>query len=100
LRSVLRGAPELESEDLIAAAREELRALIGLRAADGTTRLRRRRGALPVYAVAHQERVLRLNGALADEPRISVCGNYLRGVGVPDSVATGLEAARRAAPST
>ncbi|MFO0709993.1 MAG: protoporphyrinogen oxidase [Sandaracinus sp.] len=98
LRSVLRGAPELESDDLIAAAREELRVLIGLRAADGTTRVRRRRGALPVYAVAHQERVLRLNGALADDPRISVCGNYLRGVGVPDSVATGLEAARRAAP--
>jgi oxygen-dependent protoporphyrinogen oxidase len=94
LRSVLRGDPSRSEADLVALAREELRDLVGLRGEPTSTRVRRRREALPVYAVGHGQRVARLNDALRAAEIVSIAGNHLRGVGVPDAIATGLEAAR------
>jgi oxygen-dependent protoporphyrinogen oxidase len=94
LRSVLRGEHARSETELVALAREELRDLVGLRGTPTSTHVRRRREALPVYAVGHADRVARLHAALEASKIVSVAGNHLRGVGVPDAIATGLEAAR------
>ena len=94
LRSVLRGDDTRDEAELVAVARDELRQLVGLTGTPTSVRVRRRRGALPVYAVGHAQRVARLHASLVDTKIVSVAGNYLRGVGVPDAIATGLEAAR------
>jgi len=94
LRSVLHG--DLASdEDVLARALEELRPVIGLRGAPRWTRLRRRRAALPALAPGRAARIATALEQADGLGPIALAGNYLRGVGVPDAIATGIAAATR-----
>jgi oxygen-dependent protoporphyrinogen oxidase len=92
-RSVLRASDAPESEEEIAQiAARELGPVIGARGEPSLVRVRRRPRALPVYAVGHRERVARVREAARGVGRVALAGNYLSGVGVPDCIASGLDA--------
>jgi oxygen-dependent protoporphyrinogen oxidase len=51
---------------------------------------------LPQYAVGHLARMVRLEALVAKHPGLHLAGNAYYGVGLPDMVRMGREAARRA----
>nr|MBA3585949.1 hypothetical protein [Gemmatimonadota bacterium] len=53
---------------------------------------------IPQYAVGHRERIDHVLRDVARLPRLAVGGAAYRGVGIPDCIAQGLVAARRAEP--
>ena len=93
VRCVVHG-PECTDEELIALTREELRHFVGITATPVLTRVRRRRNTLPVYAPGHKALVARARER-ASALGIELAGNAYDGIGVPDCVASGLDAALR-----
>ncbi len=96
-RSVLRGARDSSDEELARVAHEELRDALGVRGEPMHVRVRRRREALPVYAVGHRERMATLRARASAVGGLALAGNYLGGVGVPDAISSGIAAAREIA---
>ena len=84
------GARDLQRDDseLIATVRRELRALIGITAEPIDALVTRWGGGLPQYAVGHVERVARIRPAVANVPRLAVCGATYDGVGIPACIAS------------
>jgi oxygen-dependent protoporphyrinogen oxidase len=81
--------------DLLAIVARELGALMGIEAAPEWTRVMRYLRAMPQYHVGHAARVAQIDAALATHPRLALAGNAYRGVGIPDAVKSGEDAARR-----
>ncbi|MGH3133028.1 MAG: protoporphyrinogen oxidase [Gaiellaceae bacterium] len=83
-------------EDLVAIAREEVR-LLEITAAPALARIHRWPRGMPQYVLGHPERLGRIDAALARHPGLAVAGAAYRGVGVPDCIASGEEAAQAVA---
>lgn len=96
LRCFLR-APYGSSSELTNDARSDLRDLLGIEARPVFEHALVRERALPCYTLGHLERVDRIEHALAEEPRLAVAGNFLRGIGLSDCIASGQGAARAVA---
>lgn len=77
---------ELSDEEMIAAARDEFRALCGVRAEPRLTEVRRWPRAMPQYEVGHLERVDAIERFAASLEGLALAGSAYRGVGVPDCV--------------
>lgn len=92
-RSVLSGARDATDAELVLAARKELREVLGAAGRPLWHRIRRRRGALPTSGVGHHARIDRVLEGVRALGRVGLAGNYLRGVGVPDAITTGVSAA-------
>jgi protoporphyrinogen/coproporphyrinogen III oxidase len=86
-------APE---EDVLRIVREELQQIIGLAADPLFTRVYRWQSAMAQYGVGHLERLQRIEDLLQQLPWLTLAGNGYRGIGVPDCVRSGTEAANRA----
>jgi protoporphyrinogen/coproporphyrinogen III oxidase len=84
---------DLDDEGLAARVRQELADLLGIRALPELTRVARWPQAMPQYHLGHLERVARIGGRLATLPGLHLAGNAYRGVGIPDCIASGEEAA-------
>jgi oxygen-dependent protoporphyrinogen oxidase len=82
--------------DLVAAARRAAARALGVRAAPRWTHVVRTPAALPQYAVGHLARLERIDAALRGLEGLFVAGAALRGVGLPDCVRQGQEAAEAA----
>jgi len=82
-------------EEILSGVREDLRQIIGLAAEPQFTRIYRWEGAMAQYGVGHLERLQRIDSRLAQLPGLALAGNGYRGIGVPDCVRSGSEAARR-----
>lgn len=80
-------------EEVIRIVREELQQIIGLTADPLFTRVYRWQGAMAQYGVGHLERLGRIQGLLQQLPGLTLAGNGYRGIGVPDCVRSGSEAA-------
>ena len=98
LRVFLGGAtrpevPRLGDAQLLAAARRELRALMGVEAPPGLVRVDRFLDAMPHYHVGHLDRVEAIEDRASAMAGLSLAGNAYRGVGIPDAVASGERAA-------
>ena len=96
--SVGRNRPEAAAFDdraLVADVVADLREAIGAPEAPLDAHVSRWHDALPQYAVGHLERVERLEASLAHLPSIRLAGAAYRGLGVPQCIAQGEEAARR-----
>ncbi|MCC6765922.1 MAG: protoporphyrinogen oxidase [Deltaproteobacteria bacterium] len=93
VRSVLT-APELGDDDLVAAARADLAALLGVTAAPALVRVRRIARATPIYTVGHPALVGRIAERAAALGSVALAGNAYEGVGIPDCIASGEAAAR------
>jgi oxygen-dependent protoporphyrinogen oxidase len=83
-------------EELIRIIREEVHQVIGLMAEPLFTRVYRWRGAMAQYGVGHLERLQRIETRLQQIPGLTLAGNGYRGIGVPDCVRSGTEAAKKA----
>jgi oxygen-dependent protoporphyrinogen oxidase len=86
---------QLPDEEVLGIVREELRQILGLNAEPVFTRIYRWRGALAQYIVGHLERVQRIESLLKQLPGLALAGNAYRGIGVPDCVRSGEEAAQQ-----
>ncbi len=98
LRTFLGGAlqdqmMQLDDAAMVAAAREELSALLGVRAEPILTEVRRWPASMPQYAVGHLERVVEIERRARELPGLTLCGAAYRGVGIPDCIASGEHAA-------
>jgi oxygen-dependent protoporphyrinogen oxidase len=64
------------------------------------TVVRRWPRSLPQYAVGHLERAAELEARIAKLPGLTLLGNSLHGVGLPDLIRDARKAARQAATSS
>ena len=84
-------------DEVVALATRQLASLLGPLPKPSFTIVRRWPRSLPQYAVGHLDRMARLEERLRAIPGLHLIGNAYCGVGLPDLVRQGREAARRAA---
>ena len=89
------GIPATSDEETAGGAHEEIRRVMGIDCPPILHRVYRIRNGLPHLMVGHLDRLRRIHGAAAGCPEIQLAGSFIGGVGVPDCILTGLEAARR-----
>ena len=97
LRCFVGGEEPTNDEDLVAAVREELRAIMGVDAEPVFARVARWPRSMAQYSVGHGERVARIEARLARLPGLHLAGNAYYGIGVPDCIRMGRQAAERIA---
>jgi oxygen-dependent protoporphyrinogen oxidase len=100
VRCFLGGARDeqiLDSTDdqILAIARDELRQIIGLTAEPIFTRVYKWKSAMAQYSVGHLERLQRIEALRQKIPGLALAGNGFNGIGVPDCVRSGTEAATK-----
>jgi protoporphyrinogen/coproporphyrinogen III oxidase len=83
----------LSDDNMVAAVRDEFRALLGLSVAPGFTEVRRWPESMPQYEVGHLSRVAEIERAVAEIPTFAIAGAAYRGVGIPDCIRSGEDAA-------
>ncbi len=84
-------------EKIVATVQDELREIMGLSAEPVFTRISRWPRAMAQYAVGHQARVEKIEVLLRELPGLYLAGNAYSGVGIPDCIRTGRQAADRIA---
>jgi len=83
----------LDDERLVAIVRHELTDVIGARAAPRLVQIDRWTRAMPQYHVGHLQRLDLIHGRLRELPGLALAGAAYEGVGIPQVIATGQEAA-------
>lgn len=85
-----------QSDDsLIRVVQEELETMHGITAAPTLTRVTRWARGMPQYTLGHEDRLARIGDRLAHWPGLSLAGASYRGIGIPDCITAGWEAADR-----
>ena len=100
LRCFLAGANadaawHLSDDQIVDAVRNELHQILGLRAEPLFTRVYRWKSAMAQYGVGHLERLECIERLRQKLPGLALAGNGYRGIGVPDCIRSGQEAARQ-----
>ncbi len=100
LRTFLGGAmqPELmerSDEELLAIVNTELQQIFGMSQEPIFAEVMRYDRAMPQYHVGHLDRVAAIERGLAQHAGLQLAGSGYRGVGIPDSIDSGREAAER-----
>lgn len=80
-------------DDILRAVRQELRQILNLTAEPLFTRVYKWKDAMAQYNVGHLERIQTIEQACRELPRLALAGNAYRGIGVPDCVRSGMDAA-------
>jgi len=83
----------LSDQEIVATARRELREILGLAAEPQFARVYKWKGAMAQYGVGHLERLERIENLRRHVPGLALAGNGYRGIGVPDCVRSGADAA-------
>jgi oxygen-dependent protoporphyrinogen oxidase len=78
-------------------AREEIQRIMGLDARPKFVNIARWPKSMAQYTVGHGERQKLVEARVAANPRLHLAGNAYYGIGIPDCVRMGREAARRIA---
>lgn len=86
-------AAHLEDEALKALVRTELAAVLGVRSEPMLWRIYRWPRSMPQYVLGHRERVARIERRVAALGGLALAGASYRGVGIPDCIASGWNAA-------
>jgi oxygen-dependent protoporphyrinogen oxidase len=96
LRCFLGGdAMPLTDEALVDAARAELRGIMNLEAEPVFHNIARWPDSMAQYTVGHQQRVARIEEIVRAIPGLYLAGNAYHGIGIPDCIRMGQEAAAR-----
>jgi oxygen-dependent protoporphyrinogen oxidase len=82
-------------EAIIAAVRNELQQILGLRAVPLFARVYKWNSAMANYGVGHLERLARIERLRRQLPGLALAGNAYRGIGIPDCVRSGQNAAKQ-----
>jgi oxygen-dependent protoporphyrinogen oxidase len=85
----------LSNEQILDLVRSELKQIIGLTAEPLFARVYKWKCAMAQYAVGHLERLERIEALRQKLPGLALAGNGYSGIGVPDCVRSGTEAATR-----
>ncbi len=80
-------------ESLIIIAREELRRILGLTAAPVATNISRWPRSMAQYVVGHGKRIVEVKRRLGEVTGLHLAGNAYDGIGIPDCVRAGRQAA-------
>jgi oxygen-dependent protoporphyrinogen oxidase len=104
LRCFLGGARDeavlgLNDDEMLETVHRELRDIVRLEAQPIFTRVYRWREAMAQYEPGHIARVERIEKRIAEIPALALAGNAYHGIGVPDCVRSGNEAARKVVQS-
>jgi oxygen-dependent protoporphyrinogen oxidase len=86
---------QLSDDAIIAVVRNELQLILGLRATPLFARVYKWKSAMAQYGVGHLERLDRIERLRHQLPGLALAGNGYRGIGVPDCVRSGSEAAKQ-----
>ena len=89
----------LSNDQIVGIVRNELQQIIGLRAEPLFARVYKWKSAMAQYSVGHLERLERIERLRQEFPGLALAGNAYRGIGVPDCVRSGREAAKLALQS-
>jgi oxygen-dependent protoporphyrinogen oxidase len=84
---------QMSGEEILRIVRDELRQIIGLDAEPLFARVYKWKSAMAQYSVGHLERVQRIESRRQNLPGLALAGNGYNGIGVPDCVRSGTEAA-------
>ena len=82
-------------DEILRIVRAELKEIIGVTAEPLFSRIYKWRGAMAQYEVGHLERLQRINSLCEGHPGLALAGNAFSGIGVPDCVRSGVQAADR-----
>ncbi|HEX8812022.1 MAG TPA: protoporphyrinogen oxidase, partial [Terracidiphilus sp.] len=104
LRCFLGGARDgavlgLTDDEMLEAVHRELRDIVQLVARPMFARVYRWRGAMAQYESGHIARVERIERRVAELPGLALAGNAYHGIGIPDCIRGGMEAANTVAPA-
>jgi oxygen-dependent protoporphyrinogen oxidase len=83
----------LSDTEIVAAVRDEFRALLGVSVAPGLAEVRRWPDSMPQYEVGHLTRVGEIERAVSEIPAFAIAGAAYRGVGISDCIRSGEDAA-------
>jgi len=83
----------LSDEAIVAIVRAELQQILGVRAAPLFARVYKWKSAMAQYGVGHLERLDRIDRLRQTLPGLALAGNGYRGIGVPDCIRSGRDAA-------
>jgi oxygen-dependent protoporphyrinogen oxidase len=100
LRTFVGGAmqPELldqSDDELRSMVRRELADIFGVSGSEDFALVARYIRAMPQYHVGHLDRVARMTSACRRHSHLELAGNYFHGVGIPDCIQSGEQAAER-----
>jgi oxygen-dependent protoporphyrinogen oxidase len=85
-----------ETDDAITGSvLEELHRMVGFSARPGFVRIFRWPRAMAQYSVGHQQRMAEVRDRLAALPGLALAGNAYEGIGIPDCIRSGKQAAER-----
>ena len=84
-----------DDDALIQSVKHELRDLLGIEAEPLFTTIRRCGPCMPQYKIGHLDRIAKLRQRLTQFPGLEIAGNAYEGVGIPDSIHSGEQAAKR-----
>jgi oxygen-dependent protoporphyrinogen oxidase len=85
----------LSDDETVGIVRNELQQIVGLRAAPLFARIYRWKAAMAQYAVGHLDRLQRIDKLRQKLPSLALAGNAYRGIGIPDCIRSGQEAAKQ-----
>ena len=83
----------LSDNQLVETARAELRSIMGIKAEPVFHKIARWPNSMAQYTVGHQKRVERVEAIVKTIPGLELAGNGYRGIGIPDCVKMGKDAA-------
>lgn len=86
-------------DQIIGIVRNELQQILNLRAEPLFARVYKWKGAMAQYGVGHLDRLERIERLRRQLPGLALAGNAYRGIGVPDCVRSGRDAAKQLAES-
>jgi oxygen-dependent protoporphyrinogen oxidase len=86
---------KLSDEQILRIVQDELRQTVSLNADPLFARVYRWKSAMAQYGVGHLERLQRIDNLLSQLPGLALAGNGYRGIGVPDCIRSGGEAAAK-----
>jgi oxygen-dependent protoporphyrinogen oxidase len=84
-----------KEDEILSIVRSELKQIIGVAAEPLFARVYKWRGAMAQYGVGHLERLQRIQTHCESLPGLVLAGNGFTGIGVPDCVRSGTQAADR-----
>ena len=84
--------PEGEIAEIVL---QDLAEILGIRADPDFAYVYKWEQAMAQYEVGHRAKIARIQNLLAENPGLALAGNYLGGIGVPDCVRSGSEAAAK-----
>jgi protoporphyrinogen/coproporphyrinogen III oxidase len=91
------GVLQLSEAEIVAVVRKELKQITGLEADPWFVKVYRWERAMAQYTPGHLERIERIGATLKQMQNLAIAGNFYKGIGVPDCVRTGKEAAQQMA---